>query len=276
MDGWSPFRVTSKLEEAGYPVFEISLRSEEDIGELFYSLEFASVFNGTLKGARPVHGTLKSAQPNEPLSEYRFGPEALGGKATQVVAVDLNTFLEIDINKQATASGMGRELRVRLKSIGALRVMKNIIDAAKEKGNPERVKFAFICREEGVTEEVIEQMLRDHMSACGLSTEDMARIIDKKLIIDRGALNKAKAMVGIFRTQKKISAEAVFSIITERLVGRTGGNGIKVSIVTDSEDKWQRARQREIEEKILWVLLNPAEAGEVLSTAAGSGSGNRG
>jgi len=283
----------TSLRKAGYPVFEIPLGSREDIGALFYISEFASVASSpmginrfrkvssveTLSSAEAVGYQSEgipsgvaasfSLRKNEPFSEYRFGPEALGGKATNVVAVDLDTFLEIDISKKATASEMGRELRVRLKSIGALKVMKNIIDAAKEEGNPKRVNFAFICSEEGVSKEVIDRMLRDHMSAFGLSTEDVARIINKKLIIDREALKKAGGIVGISRTQKKISAEAVFSIITERLLGRTGGNGIKVSIVTDSEKRWQRARQREIKEKILWVLLNPAGAGEVLSTAAG-------
>ncbi|MDH5174216.1 MAG: hypothetical protein OEW43_03035, partial [Elusimicrobiota bacterium] len=283
----------ASLRKAGYPVFEIPLRSRKDIGALFYVAEFASAasyFMGidrstkvggveTLSPVEEVGYQSEEASPavaasfslrkNEPFSEYRFAPEVLGGKATNVVAVDLDTLLEMKLHKEATASGMGTELRVRLKSIGALKVMKNIIDAAKEEGNPKRVNFAFICSKEGVTKEVIDRMLRDHMSACGLSTEDVARIIDKELIIDREALKKAGGIVGISRTQNKISAEAVFSIITERLLGTTGGNGIEVSIVTDSEDKWQRARQREIKEKILWVLLNPAGAGEVLSTAAG-------
>ncbi|NIM44377.1 hypothetical protein GTO27_02180, partial [Candidatus Bathyarchaeota archaeon] len=81
--------------------------------------------------------------------------------------------------------------------------MKNIIDAAKEEENLKRINFAFICSEEGVAEDVIQQVLRDHMRACGLSTEDVARIINKKLIIDREALKKAGGIVGISRTQKK-------------------------------------------------------------------------
>ncbi|MDH5173942.1 MAG: hypothetical protein OEW43_01645, partial [Elusimicrobiota bacterium] len=279
-----------QLREAGYPVLEITVPGKESIGALSYVAGFATALSHIME-ISPTEKSIESSpakavgyqseripsavaasfslREGEPLSEHKFGPEAFGDKITNVVAVDLSTLVEMDLEEEPTHSMMKRTLRVRPKSMGALKVMKNIIDAAKEEENLKRVNFAFICSEEGVTEEVIEQMLRDHMSACGLSTEDVARIINKKLIIDRETLKKVGGIVGISRTQKKISAEAVFSIITERLLGTTGGNGIKVSIVTDSEDRWQKARQREIMEKTLWVLLNPAGAGEVLSTAAG-------
>jgi len=277
-----------QLEEAGYPVLEITLRGKEATGALFYVGRFATALRYLMR-ISPTEKSIESSpakavgyrsesiplavaaslslREGEPLSEHKFGPEALGGKITNVVAVDLSTLVEMDLEEEPTHSMLKRTLRVRPKSMGALKVMKNIIDAAKEEDNPRRVSFAFVCDKEGVTEEVIDRMLRDYMSACGLSREDAARIINEKLIIDREALKKVGGIVGI--SKKKISAEAVFSIITERLLGKTGGNGIKVSIVTDSEDKWQRAKQREIEEKILWVLLSPAGAGEVLSTAAG-------
>ncbi|HUW23026.1 MAG TPA: 2-phospho-L-lactate transferase CofD family protein [bacterium] len=279
-----------ELREGGYPVLEISLRGREAIGALFYVGGFATALRYLMRISPTEKGIESSPakaagyrseeipsgvaasfslREGEPFSEYKIGRESLGGKVTRVVAVDLSTLVEMDLEEEPTHSMMKRTLRVRPKSMGALKVMKNIIDAAKEEENLKRVNFAFICSEEGVTEEVIEQMLRDLMSACGLSTEDVARIINKKLIIDRETLKKVGGIVGISRTQKKISAEAVFSIITERLLGTTGGNGIKVSIVTDSEDRWQKARQREIMEKTLWIVLNPAEKGEILSTAAG-------
>jgi len=278
-----------ELKKAGHPVFE--LPGKEAMGALFYIAEFGTAFSylmgiegfrkpgseQKLSPAEPVSYGLEKMSPaqagletmGEPFSEYQFGPEAFEGKVTNVVAVDLSTLLEMELDEEPTHSMMRRKLRVSLKSIGALKVMKNIIDAAKEEGSLHRVKFAFVSSEKGVTKEVMERMLRDHMSACGLSTEDVSRIINKKLIIDQETLKKAGGIVGISRTKKKISAEAVFSIITERLLGRTDGNGIKVSIVTDSEDRWQKARQREIMEKMLWVVLNPAEKGEILSTAEG-------
>ena len=279
-----------KLKQAGHPVFE--LPGKEAMGALFYIAESGIAFSylmgieqfrepigeKELSLADTVSHKLREMSPAgnpglaiteaEPFSEYQFGPEAFA-EETKVVAVDLSTFVEMELEEKPTSSVMERKLRVRPKSIGALRVMKNIIDAAKEAGSENRVNFAFICSEEGVTKEVMELMLKDRMSACGLSFEDVGGIINKELIIDQETLKKAGGIVGISRTQKKISAEVVFSIITERLLGRTDGNGIKVSIITDSEDKWQKPRQRDIMDKILWVLLNPAEDGEILSTAEG-------
>ncbi|MBA7531233.1 hypothetical protein ES705_23444 [subsurface metagenome] len=279
-----------QLREAGYPVLEITVPGKESIGALSYVAGFATALSYLMEISptrKDIESSLAKAvgyqlegipsgvaasfslRKNEPFSEYQFGPEAFGGEVTNVVAVDLRSVLEMELDEKATPSEMRRELRVRLKSIGALQVMKNIIDAAKEEENLKRVNVAFICDKEGVTKEVMELMLRDHMSACGLSTEDVAKIINKKLIIDQETLKKAGGIVGISRTQKKISAEAVFSIITERLLGSTDGNGIKVSIVTDSENRWKKDGDGEIMERILWVLLNPEEEGEILSTAAG-------
>jgi len=276
----------ASLRKAGYPVFEIPLGSKEDIGALFYIAEFASVTSylmgisrsrksGSLRASFKSGTELSPAKAAglgrtkaEPFLEYQIRPEVFGGKVTQVVAVDLDALLEMELDEEPTHSMMRRNLRVRPKSIGALKVMKNIIDAAKEEENLRRVNFAFICSKQGVTKEVMELMLRDHMSACGLSTEDVARIVNKELIIDQETLSKAGGLVGISRT-RKISAKAVFSIITERLLGSTGGNGIKVSIVTDSEDRWKKDGEDEIMERILWVLLKPAGEGEGLSTAAG-------
>ena len=278
-----------QLREAGYPVLEITLPGEEAIGALFYVAGFATTLS-YLMGISPTRKDIESSpakavgyqsegipsgvaasfslRKNEPFSEYQIGRRGLGSKVTKVVAIDLRSVLEMEIDEEATPSKMRRKLRVRPKSIGVFGVMKNIIDVAKEEGSLHRVKFAFVSSEKGVTKEVIEQMLRDYMSANGLSPEVVANIINKKLIIDQETLSKAGGIVGISRTPK-ISAEAVFSLITERLLGRIGGNGIKVNIITDSEDRWEKKGRREIMERILWVLLKPAEEGEILSTAAG-------
>ncbi len=278
----------ASLRKAGYPVFKFPLGSKEDIGALFYIAKFATLLTGYLgvssesligEGETFVsHSKLKGVssenltgklRKGEPFLEYQIRLEVFGGKVTQVVAVDLDALLEMELDEEPTHSMMRRNLRVRPKSIGALKVMKNIIDAAKEEGSLKRINFAFICSKQGVNKEVMEQMLRDYMSACGLSIKDVARIINKELIIDEETLSKAGGIVGISRTQKKISAKAVFSIINERLVGKTDGNGTKIRIITDKMDRWEKDGDEKMMERILWVLLKPAGEGEVLSTAAG-------
>jgi len=276
----------ASLRKAGYPVFEIPLGSEENIGEIFYSAEFASVagylmgisrsrksssLRSTFRsetGLSPTKAAGLQKTMGEPFSEYQIRPEVFGGKVTQVVAVDLDALLEIKLDKEATPSEMKTELRVRPKSMVVFGVMKRIIDVAKEEGNLHRVKFVFVSSRKGVSKEVMEEMLRDYMSAYGLLPEVVGGIIDEELIIDEETLSKAGGLVGISRT-RKISAKAVFSIINERLVGKTDGNGTKIRIITDKMDRWEKDGDEKMMERILWVLLKPAGEGEVLSTAAG-------
>ena len=100
------------------------------------------------------------------------------------------------------------------------------------------------------------------MTGYGLSAEVVARIIDRDLIIDR-------EVAGVVDISGKISTRAVFSTITEELLGRTDGNGIEIKIITDSIERWKKDVEGEMMRMILWVLLSPAEAGKVLSTEAG-------
>jgi len=282
--GWSPFRVTGKLREAGYPVFEIPLRGEEGIGGLFAIVEFATALTAylgvssesltnrhrkrcpTSSGRSPFRVTKKG----EPLSEYPFRLASSSGNETQVIAVDLAALLKMKVDREPTHSGMGTKVTVSPNGLGAFQVMGRIIEEAEKQGNLQKFNFAFICSEKGVTKEAIERMLRDFMCENGLSLEVVARIVENNLIIDEETLKKEGGMVGISRSPK-ISAEAVFSIITERLLGKTNGNGIKVNIITDNAERWEieARRRKDIVKRILWVVLNPAEKGQVLSTAEG-------
>jgi len=261
--GRSPFRVTAELREAGYPVFDLPLpgKEAEAIGALLYIEEFAKALSYAPESVAATFGLGKA----EPFSEYQIGREAFQGKPTKVVAVHLPCLLGIEVNKEADSSRMNLELKVRPKSRAAFDVIQNIVKAAEEEGNPDGVSFAFVSDTEGVTSEVMAQMLRDFMTQYGLSPEIVARVVDKRLIIDRKTLKEAG---GIGEISRKIKAESVFYIIAERLLGRTDGNGITVNIITADENRWEKV-PREIMERVLWVVLNPAEEGKVLSTAEG-------
>jgi phosphoglucomutase len=298
--GRSPFRVTEEgtlksaqpVLESGYPVFEISLSGKEGIGSLFYITQFANALtgylihsgvsssreggvsgerteNGTINGARPVAGRspFRVTEKAEPLAEYRVKPEAFQGKVTKVVAVDMDTLFDIESIKKRTPLRMDIELKVKPKSKGVFNLMERIASAAKEEGCLGRLKFAFVSGRRDVTGEVMERMLRDYMSGYGLSPELIASVIDNNLIIDERALREAGGIAGI--NSAKISAKVVFAIINERLVGMTEGNGTEIRVITDSMDRWERDGTREMMDRMVWVVLNPANEGEVISTAGG-------
>jgi len=284
--GRSPFRVTAKLREAGYPVFEITLAGEEAIGELFYVAGFATALSGYL-GVSSESLTKRSetfvshsrekgvsseslTRKGEPLSEYPIEPEIVKYKGTKVFVFDFVSLFEIEPVREATPSRMSIELKVRPKSRAVFKIMERIVRAAEEVGNLGGVKFAFVSSRRDVSREVMEQMLRDYMSGYGLSAEVVARVIDNNFIVDERELREVGGIVGIPRTPK-ISTRVVFSIINERLLltGKTDGNGTEIKIITDREARWEKDGKREMMERILWVVLNPAKEGEVLSTAAG-------
>jgi hypothetical protein len=272
-----------KLKEAGYPVREITVSGKEATGRLFSIAGFATLLRGYLMGISPTMNGMESSlakavryqlekmrqggalgleiTENEPFSEYPVRQKGSKDKVTQVIAFHADALFDIEHLREASPSGMNVEFKVKPRSIGVFNLMGRIA----EEGNP----IAFVSSEEGVTREVMEQMLRDYMCAYGLSPEVVGKIVNKELIIDRKTLEENRGIVGISRTQKKISAEAVFSIIAEKLLGRTYGNGIKVNIITHDEGRWKKEGRRDIMERILWVVLKPEKEGEILSTAAG-------
>jgi len=287
--GGSPFRVTAELKEAGYPVFELPLRGKEAIGELFYAGEFATALSylmriDKLRSPVAVEELLPSEavgggevvslagaigfemEKGEPLSEYPVRPEVLRYKGTKVLVFDFESLFDMEPVKEATPSRMSIELKVKPKSRGVFKVMEKVVKAAEEAGNLDGVKFAFVSSRRDVTGEVMEEMLRDYMSGYGLRAE----LIDSDLIIDRKKLGKNGGIVGIAESAK-ISTKAVFNIINEKLLlsGRSDGNGTEINIITDRESRWAKDGTRKMMERILWVLLEPAKEGEVVSTAAG-------
>jgi hypothetical protein len=296
-----------QLREAGYPVFEIPLRSKEAIGGLFYAGEFATAlsylmridrfrrlggeetaasvrqdsektsdsFGAEAAGYQPEEVLSQvavsfSLRKVEPLSEYPVRPEVLGYKGTKVFVFDFESLFDIEPVREATPSRMSIELKVKPKSRGVFKVMEKVVKAAEEAGNLDGVKFAFVSSGRDVTGEVMEEMLRDYMSGYGLGADVVSRLIDREMIIDRRELEENGGIVGI-SMNGKISATAVFNIITETLLvsGRADGNGTEIKIITDRESRWAKDGKREMMERILWVLLEPAKGGEVLSTAAG-------
>jgi len=283
-----------EIKEAGYPVFEIPLRGKEEIGELFYRGEFATALSylmridsfrrlggeeGLLPGEAVGYGSEVVSpagaigfemRKGEPLSEYPVRPEIISYKGTKVVVFDIKSLFDIEFIKEATPSRMGIELKVRPRSRAVFKVMEKIVKAAEETANLDGVKFAFVSSRRNVGAEVMEEMLRDYLSGYGLEAEVISRVIDSDLIIDRRRLEENGGIVGISKTPK-ISTKAVFNIINERLLlsGRTDGNGSEIKIITDNESRWEKDGKREMMERILWVVLEPAKEGEVLSTAAG-------
>jgi hypothetical protein len=279
------------FREAGYPVFEITLAGEEAIGELFYVAGFATALS-YLMGINPGKEGMElspaeavgypseetppavaasfSLRKGEPLSEYPVRPEVVEYKGTKIFVFDFASLFEIEPVREATPSMMSIELKVKPRSRAVFKVMERIVRAAEEVGNLDGVKFAFVSNRRDVSREVMEEMLRDYMSGYGLSAEVVGRVIDNKFIIDERELREVGGIVGISGTPK-ISTRVVFSIINERLLlsGRTDGNGTEIKIITDREARWEKDGKREMMERVLWVVLNPAKEGEVLSTAAG-------
>jgi hypothetical protein len=282
-----------QLREAGYPVLEITLRGKEAIGALSYVAGFATTLSylmeisPTKKGiesspaedvgyqlekvslAKAVDSHL-SIEKGEPLSEYPVRPEVVKYKGIKVFVFDFESLFNIESVKEATPSRMGIELKVKPKSKGVFKVMEKIVKATEEVGNLDGVKFAFVSSRRDVTREVMEQMLKDYMSAYGLSANVVAGVIDNNFIINERELREAGGILGK-PGSRKISTKAVFSLINEKLLltGRTDGNGTEIKIITHSMDRWRKDGRREMMERILWVVLRPAEEGEVLSTAAG-------
>jgi hypothetical protein len=284
-----------QLREAGYPVFELPLRGKEAIGELFYAGEFATALSYLMsidrlrrsvggEGLLPAKAagyelevvSLAGAigfemRRSEPLSEYPVRPEVLRYKGTKVFVFDFDRVVfDIETVREATPSGMSIEFKVKPKMRAAFNVMGKIVKAAEEAGNPDGVKFAFVSSRKNLTAEVMGEMLRDYMSGYGLGTDVISRVIDSDLMIDRKKLEDSGGIVGITESAK-ISTRAVFNIINEKLLlsGRSDGNGSEIKIITDSESRWAKDGTRKMMERILWVLLEPAKEGEVLSTAAG-------
>ena len=262
-----------KLKESGYPVFEIPLKSKEGMGALFYIAGFATVLSGYLKQSSPAKAIGYDAEKISPTGvahlemvkgelflEYQISKKVVNGKVTKVPVFDFETLFDIESIGEATPSRMSIEFKVKPKSWAVFKIMEKIVKTAEEVSNLDGVKFAFVSSRKGLRREVMAQMLRDYMVACGLSPEVVGKVIDEGLIIDREE--------GIVDISGRISTKAVFSFITEKLLGRTDGNGIEFNIITDSEDRWEKDDAR-MKERVLWVLLNPAEEGGILSTAEG-------
>jgi len=283
-----------QLKEAGYPVFELPLRGKEAIGELFYRGEFATALSYLMRidRFRRQGGVEKASLPGavgyqpeevlsyvsasfslrdvEPLSEHPVRPEVLKYEGTRVLVFDFDSLFDIEPVREATPAKMSIELKVKPKSRAVFKIMEKVVKAAKETGNLDGVKFAFVSSRRNVNGEVMEEMLRDYMSGYGLGAEVVSSVIDTNFIIDREELRENGGIVGITE-RAKISTKAVFNIINERLLlsGRSDGNGSEIKIITDSESRWAKDGTRKMMERILWVLLEPAKEGEVLSTAAG-------
>jgi len=206
----------------------------------------------------------------EPLSEYPVRQAVVDYKGTNVFVFDFESLFEIEPIREATPSRMSIELKVKPKSKGVFTVMERIVNVAREEKNLDRIKFAFVSSRRDVSREVMEEMLRDYMSGYGLSAEVVGKVIDKNFIIDEKELRREGGIAGIMRSAK-ISTKAVFSIINEALLlnGRADGNGTEIKIITDRESRWKKDGTRGMMDKILWVVLNPAKEGEVISTSAG-------
>ncbi|MBA7510081.1 hypothetical protein ES705_02056 [subsurface metagenome] len=266
--------------KGGEPVLEITLPGKKAIGGLYPVAGFATRLSyptgiGQFESAS-VPVTFRSGKelsPAEALS-YFFGieksksfskyikPGALS-RGRKVFLFDFDSLFKMDSVKRVTPWGMDIELKVKPRSKTAFEFMDRIVKVAEEEGNPDGVKFAFVSSRRDLPREVIEQILRDYMSRHGLSA--IARVIDKELIIDRETLSKAGGIAGISRTGK-ISTKVVFSLINRRLGGR---RETRISIITDNIDRWEQDVEREMVKNLLWVVLEPAKKGEVLSTAAG-------
>ncbi len=285
----------SLLKEAGYPVFEVPLRGEEAIGELSYIAEHSTALSYLMRidklrgpggGETAASAEAAGYQPGEvlsqvaasfslrkvePLSEYPVNPQVLEYNGTKVFVFDFESLFDIEPVRKATPSRMSIEFRVKPKSKAVFKIMEKIVKAGEEENNPDGVKFAPVSSRRYLNAGVMEEMLRDYMSGYGLGTEVISRVIDSDFIIDRKQLEDNGGIVGITESGKIISTKAVFNIINEKLLlsGKSDGNGTEIKIITDSESRWAKDGTRKMMERILWVLLEPAKEGEMLSTAAG-------
>jgi hypothetical protein len=273
-----------KLREAEYPVFEISLRGREAIGSLFYVAGFATALSylmGIEGFGKPAGGETSlpaEAVVGRGLEKGTIGTEitmsesllehlvsrlkALRHESTKVFVFDLGSALKIKTESEATASGMSIEFKVTPNSTELLRFMGEIVEAAKQTGNPYGVKFAFVSNTRNLRKEVIETMLRDYLVENGLTPDAIGNILNDGLIIDR-------ATEGIVDPSGRISAKRVCSYITEKLLGRTDGNGIEFNIITADEAAWKRDIDERMMKKVLWMVLEPAKEGQALATAEG-------
>jgi len=282
------------LKKAGYPVFELPLRRQEDFGALFYSSVLASAGSylmgidrvtrvggvETLSPPEAVASRLKNLWPGRTRgsgiarvlrTKYPDERKGANNTGTEVILFDVGSFLEIGLVEEVTPVGMNRVFKVKPRRWGGrvLEFMEKIVKAAKEAENIDRVQFVFVSSKKGVNREVMDKMLRYYMSAYGLSTDMVDRMIDSNFIIDEKELRDAGAIGGrgILRTSR-IDTRAVFSIINERLqrLGWTPGDA-KITIITDNMNRWKQ--DKKMRERILWVLLNPVEEGRVVSTTGG-------
>ena len=272
-----------QLREAGYSVHEISLPGEEPMGGLFYLGEFVTRLSylmgigpfrkpggvatsiGLAEKMAGAKGLGSSAiKIAELLSDYEVNRELVKRvKTPQVYLFHLETLLDIEFVKEPSPSGMDIELRVKPNSLAVFALINDIVRAAQEVGNLDKVKFVFVSSNKLLKREVMAKMLRDHMSACGISPAVVASVIDEGLIIDG-------EMRGVVDISGKISTRAVCSIINRWLFGPPDANMADIKIITHRESEWRKNVDRETLEKLLWVVLEePATEGEILSTAAG-------
>ncbi len=199
----------------------------------------------------------------ELLSDYEVNRELFKRvKAPQVYVFNLETLLNMELAKKLTDSGMDMELKVKPNSLAVFALINDIVRMAQEAGNIDKVKFVFVSSNKLLKSEVMAEMLRDHMSACGLSPAVVASVIDKGLIIDR----RMRGVVDIFG---RISTRAVCSIINTWLFGHPDANMADIKIITHRESEWKKNVDRKTLEKLLWVVLEPARKGEISSIAAG-------
>jgi len=271
-----------QLREAGYSVREITLPGEEPMGGLFYLGEFVtrlSYLMGTgpfrkpggvatsiglaeeMAGAKVLgRSEIKIA---ELLSDYEVNRELVKRvKAPQVYLFHLETLLDIEFVEEPSPSGLDVELKVKPNSLAVFALIDDIVRAAQEAGNIDKVKFVFVSGNKLLKREIMAKMLRDHMSVCGLSPAVVASVIGEGLIIDG-------EMRGVVDISGKISTRAVCSIINTWLFGTPDANMADIKIITHRESEWRKNVDRKTLEKLLWVVLGPAKEGEILSTAAG-------
>ncbi len=272
----------SLLKEAGYPVFEISLRGRESIGSLFYVAGFATALSylmGMEGFGKPAGGETSlpaeavvgrglekgtigtEIRMSESLLKHLVRLKALMHKSTKVFVFDLESALHIKTESETTASGMSIEFKVTPNSRELFKFMGEIVEAAKQAQNPYGVKFAFVSNTRNLRKEVIEKMLRDYLVENGLTPDVIGSVLSDGLIIDRET-------GGIVEASGRISAERVCSYIT-KLLGRTDSNGIEFNIITADEAAWNRKIDERMMMKVLWMVLEPAKEGQALSTAEG-------
>jgi len=270
-----------ELKQAGHLVFE--LPDKEAMGALFYIAEFGTAFSYLLgiEGFRKPgsvetslsaeavvgHGLEKMSPigaigtemiESKALFKHLVGRKAFKHRSTEVFVLDIRSALEIETVSEATASEMNIEFKVR--SNGELfKLMGEIVEAAKQAGNPNGVKFAFASNIKNLRKEVIERMLRNSMVKNGLTPDVVGSIVNEGLIIDRET-------GGMVDASGRISAERVCSFITEKLLGNTEGNGIDFNIITTDVDAWKKAIDPRMVKKVLWMVLEPAKEGQALAT----------